>query len=565
MSQNQVFCPSCGAAVTPGAQFCRTCGKPIPAEGARPPGTPVPSSTPPVVLPAVPLPAPVPGAAAVPSRKGSPTLLFVIGGLALVCICLVCGIGGIWIIAPGPGGTRTPEAVVATLSRSDAVQIGIEGGKVSLEGGAEIEVPAGAVQPNADGSVKKVPVTITKDPPQSVSLRSDLASVGPVYQLGPDGVTFAVPVRIALPIPEGVDPARVRGLTTLDRATGKWVGVPGAVDAEARKVSAETAHFSSWSVLQAVGPEDLLFQIWNYKAAYNRPTAPTTFVIAASYNVTEITTYHWNVMKGAPPGTIWLQAEDGTTYGPWKAIGLPGQDPVMSPYSGVAYEPGITPQGVANAYWVVKPNVLIPAGTYTVLDSDPETWSQNIETRGKGMAWGKGIRRPTETPTRATASAVATTTRPSTPAVATTTRPSTPLLRTETPAGTITPQGAGSEETLFEVKSSGGADTGASPTIFTIRESWKVTEITTYHWNNGRGAKPGTIGLRAQDGTAYGPWSASGLPGQGGVANAYWVVKPNVIIPPGTYSVLDSDPGTWAQNSETLGKGMAWGKGIRIR
>jgi hypothetical protein len=49
------------------------------------------------------------------------------------------------------------------------------------------------------------------------------------------------------------------------------------------------------------------------------------------------------------------------------------------------------------------------------------------------------------------------------------------------------------------------------------------------------------------------------------VANAYWVVKPNVVIPPGTYTVVDSDPGTWAQNSETLGKGMAWGKGIRIR
>ena len=234
MSQNQVFCPSCGAAVTPGVQFCRTCGKPIPAEGARPPGTPVPSSTPPVVLPAVPLPAPVPGAAAVPSRKGSPTLLFVIGGLALVCVCLVCGIGAI-----------------AILSHPDAVQIGIEGGKVSLEGGAEVEVPAGAVQANADGTAQKVSVTIKKDPSQTPSLPRDFVSVGPVYQLGPEGVAFAVPVRITLPIPDGADPARVMGLTTLDNATGKWVGVPGAVDAKARTVTAGATHLSFWGIYGA--------------------------------------------------------------------------------------------------------------------------------------------------------------------------------------------------------------------------------------------------------------------------------------------------------------------------
>jgi hypothetical protein len=264
---------------------------------------------------------------------------------------------------------------------------------------------------------------------------------------------------------------------------------------------------------QRAGPEEALFQVKSDGRADNGPTAPTTFGIIEPWNVTEITTYHWNSGRGAMPGTIGLRAQDGTAYGPWSASGLPGQG------------------GVANAYWVVKPNVIIPPGTYTLLDSDPGTWAQNSETLGKGMAWGKGIR-----------------------------------PRTETPAGTIIPQGAGPEEALFQVKSDGRADSGPTAlTTFGIIEPWNVTEITTYHWNSGRGAMPGTIGLRAQDGTAYGPWSASGLPGQGGVANAYWVVKPNVVIPPGTYTVVDSDPGTWAQNSETLGKGMAWGKGIRIR
>jgi hypothetical protein len=29
----------------------------------------------------------------------------------------------------------------------------------------------------------------------------------------------------------------------------------------------------------------------------------------------------------------------------------------------------------------------LPAGTYTVLDSDPATWSQNAETGGQGIIW----------------------------------------------------------------------------------------------------------------------------------------------------------------------------------
>ena len=120
------------------------------------------------------------------------------------------------------------------------------------------------------------------------------------------------------------------------------------------------------------------------------------------------------------------------------------------------------------------------------------------------------------------------------------------------------------EQEFFRVSSTGGANNGATkPTTFTINAWWLVTEIVNYHWNNGQGKTPGTIGLRAADGTIYGPWQATGQPGSGGVPNAYWVVKPNIIIPPGTYTVLDSDPTTWSQNEETGGAGMSWGKGIR--
>jgi len=134
--------------------------------------------------------------------------------------------------------------------------------------------------------------------------------------------------------------------------------------------------------------------------------------------------------------------------------------------------------------------------------------------------------------------------------------------------GTATPS---VEEEFFRVSSQGGAENGVTmPTTFTINESWLVTSIGTYHYNNGQGvAVPGTIGLQAADGsTTFGPWQATGSPGEGyegqGVANAYWVVNPNIVIPPGTYTVLDSDTSTWSQNShDTGGAGMAWGMGIR--
>jgi hypothetical protein len=94
-------------------------------------------------------------------------------------------------------------------------------------------------------------------------------------------------------------------------------------------------------------------------------------------------------------------------------------------------------------------------------------------------------------------------------------------------------------------------------TEMTLNGSLRIARITTYHWNNGQGAPPGTIALRSSTGEVFGPWQASGEPGQGGVPNAYWVVEPDVILPAGIYSVIDSDPATWAQNGATGGAGIA--------
>jgi hypothetical protein len=38
-----------------------------------------------------------------------------------------------------------------------------------------------------------------------------------------------------------------------------------------------------------------------------------------------------------------------------------------------------------NAVWAIQPNVTLPAGDYTVVDSGPETWSCNSQSENKGF------------------------------------------------------------------------------------------------------------------------------------------------------------------------------------
>ena len=107
MSISPKFCSNCGAQVAPGARFCRACGHPV---SDQPVATPQAASAPPrAVAPAAPPPSALPGAAPVSRRKTSPVLL-VIGGLLTVCVCVVCGLGGITMIGSVGGATPTLQA-----------------------------------------------------------------------------------------------------------------------------------------------------------------------------------------------------------------------------------------------------------------------------------------------------------------------------------------------------------------------------------------------------------------------------------------------------------------------
>jgi len=113
-------------------------------------------------------------------------------------------------------------------------------------------------------------------------------------------------------------------------------------------------------------------------------------------------------------------------------------------------------------------------------------------------------------------------------------------------------------ELVLDVSNPSVVSNGGKPPSFTLTEARRVREISTYHWNDGKGtAAGGTISLSSPGGTRALKVTRTGE-GQGGVPNAVWIVDLDEMLQPGTYMVTDSDPSTWAQNSETGGKGMTW-------
>ncbi len=88
------------------------------------------------------------------------------------------------------------------------------------------------------------------------------------------------------------------------------------------------------------------------------PSHPTVFTVTGPTHIEKISNYHFNA--GHAPGTISLAATGGTVYGPWNTVNEGG-------------------------YWCVYPNAEVPAGTYTVVDSVPSSWSFNAASGDAGM------------------------------------------------------------------------------------------------------------------------------------------------------------------------------------
>lgn len=118
-----------------------------------------------------------------------------------------------------------------------------------------------------------------------------------------------------------------------------------------------------------------LFDNGNPKGVRNYPTATSIFTLSSPHLITRITTYHHNFSKGGKPGTIGLKDAQGKMYGPWRTL---------------SKNPDGTPPW---RYWTAAPMVVLPPGKYRIVDSNPETWSQNSDSGGRGIAWVDGVPR----------------------------------------------------------------------------------------------------------------------------------------------------------------------------
>ncbi|MZQ99016.1 MAG: hypothetical protein GT601_15215 [Acidaminobacter sp.] len=87
------------------------------------------------------------------------------------------------------------------------------------------------------------------------------------------------------------------------------------------------------------------------------PTTPASFIVTDPTYIEKISNYHYATSD--TPGTISLHESGGAVYGPWDAV--------------------------LEGYWRVYPKITIPAGTYTIIDSKPDSWSYNSESGYAGM------------------------------------------------------------------------------------------------------------------------------------------------------------------------------------
>lgn len=101
-----------------------------------------------------------------------------------------------------------------------------------------------------------------------------------------------------------------------------------------------------------------------------------------------------------------------------------------------------------------------------------------------------------------------------------------------------------------------GIRKGGSAPSFTLAKAAYISDVMTYHFLDGGGPTPGTVGLKSSSGKVFGPWQCKGLDGQGGVKNAFWVVSPKALVPAGTYTIVDSNPATWSTNDKAKGIGF---------
>jgi hypothetical protein len=130
------------------------------------------------------------------------------------------------------------------------------------------------------------------------------------------------------------------------------------------------------------------------------------------------------------------------------------------------------------------------------------------------------------------------------------------LLATAVAAGSAEARSSGgcvqaNQGWLFSTYNACGTLNGAKPAVVKLTKPAHIAQIADYHFNMGVAVKPGTIGLQASNGYVFGPYLAKQAPGTWD-----WIASMSITVPAGSYTIVDSSPATWSQNSASKGQGF---------
>ena len=288
------ICPRCGVVNPDGENFCVRCGTRFNWQVQ-----------------------PVPVAAYNPNvavhKPSSMKVPLIIALLAIIIIIIV--VAAVLLSGPAPQQQGQTGQTSVSASGNSLTLTSAQEGTVTSPTGASVYVPTGSVPTGSDGNAGTMVFNINERSDVTPSFPSGFSSASPVYELGPEGFNFEMPVKVTLPIQQGVDPASVGGLAYYDEATQKWIRVPGTVDPVTGTVSAYTTHFSLWTTWSSTSWHDEM----NLKGGWIKVSNAHSYM-SGSYGITDycqgkpVTTGYGICIKSwvpkNPQDATWWDAKD---------------------------------------------------------------------------------------------------------------------------------------------------------------------------------------------------------------------------------------------------------------
>jgi hypothetical protein len=171
----------------------------------------------------------------------------------------------VFAVASCSGGGTAKVVPPPIIDDVTSATIDTAGGTVKTPTGATISIPFGAL----DHPVVVQVAATTLPPPAGIQTYS------PVYRFEPEGMVFARPVTVTLPLPAGVSQASIYWSRL---GAAGLIAIGGTIDPTARTITAQTPHFSL-AVVGAASPTRTVNGVGQitWESATTRDSIPMDF------------------------------------------------------------------------------------------------------------------------------------------------------------------------------------------------------------------------------------------------------------------------------------------------